>query len=140
MNKRLYRSTREKMIGGVCGGMAEYFEIDPVLIRILFVVATFVGGSGVLAYIICWIIVPEQPRVVEAAPAPAGGSQPIPPQPQPVSGTNGHRGNAIAGIVLIVIGGLFLADNFLPHVHFGDYWPVILIMLGAGILSKSSKQ
>lgn len=140
MNKRLYRSTKEKMIGGVCGGMAEYFEIDPVLIRILFVVATFVGGSGILAYIICWIIIPERPFVSEAVPPPAPGSQPISPQPQPVPASNGHRGNAIAGIVLIVIGGLFLADNFLPHFHFADFWPIILIVLGAGILSKSTKR
>jgi phage shock protein C len=140
MNKRLYRSTREKMIGGVCGGMAEYFDIDPVLIRILFVVATFVGGSGVLAYIICWIIIPEEPRVVQPAATQQTTSQPNPPQPQPVVTSEGHRGSAIAGIILIVIGGLFLADNLLPHFHFGELWPILLIILGIGILSKSTKR
>ncbi len=139
MNKRLYRSTREKMIGGVCGGMAEYFEIDPVLIRILFVVATFVGGSGILAYIICWIIIPEQPRVVQAPATPEATPQPGTPASQPAVATNGHRGSTVVGIVLIVIGGLFLADNFLPHFHFADFWPVLLIIFGIGILSKSTK-
>ena len=140
MNKRLYRSPREKMIGGVCGGMAEYFDIDPVLVRILFVVATFVGGSGVLAYIICWIIIPEEPRVVQPVAKPETSVQPNPPPSPPVSAPNGHRGSAIAGIILIVIGGLFLADNLLPHFHFGEFWPILLIILGIGILSKSTKR
>ncbi len=140
MNKRLYRSTKEKMIGGVCGGMGEYFEIDPVLIRILFVVATFVGGSGILGYILCWIIIPERPAVLATAPPAASGSQPdaVPPPAEPA--TNGHRGNSIAGIILIIIGALFLADNLLPHFHFGDFWPILLILLGAGILSKSTRR
>ncbi|HTP12536.1 MAG TPA: PspC domain-containing protein [Bacteroidota bacterium] len=141
MNKRLYRSPREKMLGGVCGGLAEYFEVDPVLIRILFVVAVFVGGSGILAYIICWIIIPEEPRVVvqpataQPAPQPSGA-----PAVQAVTSTNSHRGSAIAGIILIVVGGLFLADNLLPHFHFGEFWPVLLIILGIGILSKTTKR
>ena len=141
MSKRLYRSTKEKMIGGVCGGIAEYFDIDPVLVRILFVVATFAGGSGILAYIICWIIIPERPYAPAATPATEGAAQPVttPPTPsQPEQ--NGHRGSAVAGVVLIIIGGLFLADNFLPHFHFSDFWPIILIALGIGILSKSTKR
>ena len=59
--KRLYRSKKDKILGGVCGGMAEYFNIDPTLIRILWVIFTLMGGSGILAYIICWIIIPENP-------------------------------------------------------------------------------
>ena len=59
--KRLYRSTTERMIGGVCGGMAEYFEVDPTLIRLAAVVFLLIGGSGILAYILAWIIIPERP-------------------------------------------------------------------------------
>ncbi len=139
MNKRLYRSTKEKMIGGVCGGLAEYFDIDPVLIRILFVVATFVGGSGILAYIICWIIIPEEPRVVQPAAPAQPASQPSAPPPQAAPAPDNHRGSAVAGIVLIVVGGLFLADNLLPHFHFGEFWPVLLIIFGIGILSKTRR-
>ncbi len=140
MTKRLYRSTKEKMIGGVCGGMAEYFDIDPVLLRILFVVATFVGGSGILAYIICWIIIPERPVEVQTHPVAESGTQPAASPQSLAPAANGLRGNAIAGIILIVIGGLFLADNFLPHFHFAQFWPILLIVLGAGILSKSTKR
>tara|TARA_Y100000310_G_scaffold123899_1_gene122654 strand:- start:2416 stop:2850 length:435 start_codon:yes stop_codon:yes gene_type:complete len=58
--KRLYRSKSNRVLGGVCGGIGEYFGIDPTLIRLAWVLFTFVGGSGVLAYIICWIIIPEE--------------------------------------------------------------------------------
>jgi phage shock protein C len=57
--KRLYRS-KEKMVAGVCSGLADYFDIDPTIIRILFVVIAFAGGASLLAYLIMWIIVPEE--------------------------------------------------------------------------------
>lgn len=60
--KKLYRSIDERIVGGVCGGIAEYFRIDPVLVRIIFILLVFGAGTGLLAYIIAWIIVPEEPR------------------------------------------------------------------------------
>ena len=60
MYKQLYRSKRNKLIGGVCGGLADYFEIDPVIIRIIFIVTTLGWGLSLIAYIILWIIVPEE--------------------------------------------------------------------------------
>lgn len=66
MKKQLRRSTENKVIAGVCGGIAEYFDIDPTLIRLVWVLFCALGGSGVLAYIIAAIIIPE---------APAGGVQ-----------------------------------------------------------------
>jgi phage shock protein PspC (stress-responsive transcriptional regulator) len=60
--KRLYRQPKDKMIGGVCGGIAEYFEIDPVIVRVLFVIALFLGTMGFWLYIILWIIVPKAPQ------------------------------------------------------------------------------
>ena len=57
--KRLYRS-REKMVAGVCSGLADYFNIDPTIMRVLFVVIAFAGGASLLAYLILWIIVPEE--------------------------------------------------------------------------------
>ncbi len=58
-NKRLYRSTTNCMLAGVCGGIAEYFNIDPTLIRLAWVLFCALGGSGVLAYIIAAIIIPK---------------------------------------------------------------------------------
>lgn len=61
MTKRLYRSTEDKMIAGVCGGLAEYFQIDPVIIRILFFILLLPGGlPGLLPYLMLWIVVPEK--------------------------------------------------------------------------------
>ena len=59
MAKRLTRS-KEKKIGGVCAGLANYFDLDPTIMRVLFVVIFFAGGASLLAYLIMWIIVPEE--------------------------------------------------------------------------------
>lgn len=61
MEKRLYRSVRERKIAGVCGGIGEYFGVDPTLIRLAWVLFACVGGSGLLAYIVCAIVVPSAP-------------------------------------------------------------------------------
>ena len=62
--KRLYRQTNDNMIGGVCSGIAEYFEIDPVIIRVLFVIALFMGTMGFWLYIILWIIIPKATKTI----------------------------------------------------------------------------
>ncbi|MDD2201223.1 MAG: PspC domain-containing protein [Firmicutes bacterium] len=62
MQRRLYRSVRDRMLGGVCGGLANYVNVDPTLIRFLWVAFTFFTRTpGILLYIIAWIIVPEEP-------------------------------------------------------------------------------
>jgi phage shock protein C len=59
MDKRLYKSKTNKVLGGVCGGLAEYFDVDPVLVRVIAVVLIFTGMS-VIAYLILWVIMPQQ--------------------------------------------------------------------------------
>ena len=59
--KRVYRSRTDRVLGGVCSGLGKYFGLDPVLLRVLWAIAFFVGGAGLLAYIIAWIIIPEEP-------------------------------------------------------------------------------
>ena len=63
-DKRLYRQQKDKMIGGVCTGLGEYFEIDPVIVRVLFVIAFFFGTMGFWLYIILWIIIPQAPKTL----------------------------------------------------------------------------
>jgi phage shock protein C len=61
--KRLYRSTEERMFAGVCGGIAEYLDVDPTLVRLFFVALTLLsGGQGLLIYIVLMLVVPEQPK------------------------------------------------------------------------------
>lgn len=62
MDKRLYKSNENRMIDGVCGGIAEYLDMDPTLIRLGWVLFCALGGSGIIAYIIAAIIIPKKPR------------------------------------------------------------------------------
>ena len=62
MEKKLYRSRQNRMLGGVCGGIGEYLNVDPTVVRLLWVLFTFVGASGLLAYLICLVIIPENPE------------------------------------------------------------------------------
>jgi phage shock protein C len=59
--RKLYRSRTERMLAGVCGGLAQYFNLDPTLIRVLFIVLTVLGGAGLVIYVAMWIIVPKEP-------------------------------------------------------------------------------
>ena len=59
--RKLYRSRSSRQVAGVCGGLAQYFNLDPTLIRILFVVLAVLGGSGLVLYVAMWIIVPSEP-------------------------------------------------------------------------------
>ena len=61
MKKKLYKSDTEKKLDGVCGGIAEYFDVDPTVIRLAWVIFSLCGGSGLIAYIICAIIMPRKP-------------------------------------------------------------------------------
>lgn len=62
MNRKLYKSNENKMLDGVCGGIAEYFDIDPTVVRLGWVVFCALGGSGILAYIIAAIVIPRRPE------------------------------------------------------------------------------
>lgn len=150
--KRLTRSKTDRVFAGVCGGLAEYFTIDPLLIRLLFVVLALAGGGGVLIYIILWIAAPEKPyspyTVKEPAPSmetetpktdpepPKEAAQPVTPPPAPQKRIKPQRG-LIGGLVLITLGVLFLIAEFVPEVDFGDLWPILLVVIGIGLLIKS---
>jgi phage shock protein C len=146
--KRFYRSTIDKKIAGVAGGLADYFDIDPLLVRLIFVILAFAGGGGVLIYIILWIVTPERPfelnqtqnsSTMENQQSSYGDQKSPEETKQQKSGypENRNRGNLIGGLVLITLGILFLADEFIPNINFGDLWPIILIVIGAGLLINS---
>ena len=60
--KRLYRSGKNKILAGVCGGIGDYLGVDPTVIRLLWILFSFAGGTGVLAYIIAWLVMPRNPK------------------------------------------------------------------------------
>jgi phage shock protein C len=154
MAKKLYRSTADKMLGGVAGGLAEYFDIDSTLVRVLFIVVVFLGGGGIIAYIILWIVVPQKPYEI-----PKYSFNQPPPEGENRSGDFSKENNADSfsvangsvaasithtsnkqlwvAIILIVLGGLLLLDNIFPAFSFHHFWPVLLIAIGIGLLLKS---
>lgn len=138
--KRLYRSKHDRVIGGVCGGIAGYFNIDPVIIRIIWVIATIFGGAGVIAYIICWFVIPEEPvelsmnsrnattidKIVENPQKPAGAMIPL-----------------IIGGILLLIGIALLFGNF-GFFPFQLFWrifpPALIILIGIAILITTTRK
>lgn len=63
--KRLYRSRKDKILAGICGGVGKYLDIDPIIIRLIFIVLLLTVGSGILIYLIAWIIIPLEPEDAE---------------------------------------------------------------------------
>jgi phage shock protein PspC (stress-responsive transcriptional regulator) len=142
MDKKLYRSKKDSMIAGVAGGLAEYFAIDPVLIRLLFVLSVFLQGMGLLAYIILWIVVPqkkEEPAAETANTAPESGPE-IPRSPDPEAEEKKRKRTSIGAYILIALGAFFLADNLMPNFDLADYWPVALIAVGIGLLYNATRK
>lgn len=66
--KRLMRSRTERMIAGVCGGLAEYFHMDPTIVRVIFVLAALVNGMGLIVYLVLWLVMPEAPASAPVVP------------------------------------------------------------------------
>jgi phage shock protein C len=144
MEKKLERNQQDKMIAGVCSGLADYFDVDVTLIRIIFVVAVMVGASGLLAYLILWIAVPRRPYVPNYGQYNAdykvkdpANSDNAYPYPSPKKKGNGN-GRLIAGAIFIFFGTFFLFNEFnlIPDwVEFHNLWPLILIGIGIYTLS-----
>jgi phage shock protein C len=154
--KRLYKSRKNKVIDGVCGGLANYFNVDPVLVRIVFVLFFFLGGSGLIAYIIGMIIMPREPFEVEqeaeAEREPAGTSpKPLeePAQQETGPASSPSAGSLIIGALLIIIGGFFLMRNFgffsgfywWFRSHFWEYLiPGAIIVTGIALIVKGTEK
>jgi len=149
--KKLYRTVNDKVIAGVAGGLAEYFDVDVVIFRLLFVLLFFFGGGGLLAYIIMWIVVPakrvsfqygnssaSQPGATGQNTANADNTSAEPQQN--TAATKRHtpsNGSLVAGIILIVMGVLFLINRMMPWVDLGNFWPVLLIIGGFFIIDPN---
>jgi phage shock protein C len=152
--KRLYKSRKNKVVDGVCGGVAEYFDVDPVLVRIIFVLFFFLGGSALIAYIVGMIIMPRAPYEPAQEPGTKAEkqekvSQSPPAKPAPASASP-SAGSLVIGIILIILGGLFLLDNLdFPFFHRFFWWfkfhfweffiPGILILVGLVLIVKSKE-
>ena len=156
--KKLYRSHRDKVIGGVAGGLADYFEIDVVIVRLLFVLLVLAGGGGVIGYLILWIVVPMEPYYTpytEAKPGPQPGpgnnpqaepgteqpsgspEQEVPKNDSEMHNPRKNNTSIVAGIILIVLGMVFLANHLVPWFRLYNFWPALLIIGGIFIIEPN---
>ena len=143
--KRLYRSRKNSVIGGVCGGLGEYFDVDPVLIRIIWAVSILVGGVGVIAYVIAWIAIPQDSKVEAGEPQETKeGDEHRTTEDKPIRDESfleerRKRRRTGGGLILIGAGVLLLVSNFSPWFRIEKFWPLILIGIGIAILIGQSR-
>lgn len=140
----LHRSEVNKVIAGVCGGLGEYLDIDPTLIRVIFILLTVFGGSGILLYLILWLIIPLGKDTTGVS---GGrfkeGTDRFRERAREVAqdiriGGKGQNQADIWGWVILIFGIALLFNNFGFFTFFSlrDFWPVILIATGLLILYR----
>jgi len=138
--KRLERSRTNRVIAGVCGGLADYFKIDIALMRVLFVVATICGSFGFWMYVILWIVVPEEYALGPGNINENSCDDTIDITPNEArEEKKSVNGAMIASLILIFIGVMALVDNFTPIAWVWKLWPVPLIIIGVILLINSTK-
>lgn len=143
MPTRLERSQKERMIAGVCGGVADYLQIEVTWVRLVFAIMGVFGGIGVLAYIVLVILMPlpgqrAVPGVAptESAGAPAAGSEPHETRTDTVPPLDTERRRQTAGYALIAIGVIFLLNNqgAFRFLEWRYIWPLALVAIGVLLL------
>jgi phage shock protein C len=158
---RLYRSPDDRMLTGVAGGVAESLDVDPSIIRIVWVLLAFLtGGIAVVVYIVMAIVVPERPAGVPVGgDQPPGAGDPVASEPVPAGSWRAPDGSTVPlaaaapragrpardpadrarlgfvlGVVLIGLGALFLVQRLLPSIDFSLWWPLLAIAAGVVLL------
>ncbi len=159
MEKRLYRSKSDRMIWGVCGGLARYFDVDPTLIRIIAVLSIFISGAGIIAYIILAIVVPsESSKAAEPKDAIKENVEELKKtaselgreiqstftskdESEETTGVRYRRRNLL-GIIIIIIGVILMLSSFNLFWWFrwSYLWPIIIIAIGLLIIVSPRKK
>ena len=144
-NVKLYRSVSNQMIGGVCGGLGAYLNIDPIFIRLLFVLLLFGTEFGFILYLLLWILVPEEGKdygfkddsFSDRVKSMGNDVQQAVTQPHPQSGL-------ILGAGLIIIGGILFLNqlnfSWLSWMNFDILWPLLLIAGGIVLLIRIRRE
>ena len=164
MEKKLYRSRTDRMIWGVCGGLAKYFNVDPTIVRLVAVLTIFLDGIGILAYIILALVVPleeskaTEPREtirenVEEMKKTAtefghniqstfAGEKGTAKETTETASRTGNRNLAIIGLILVIVGALFLLGSFnlLLWLRWAKLWPIVLVVIGILIIWSARRK
>jgi phage shock protein C len=141
MENRLYRSRKSRVISGVCGGLGEYFGIDPIVFRITFVLATLGWGASIIAYILLWIFVPQKELIFvrkEEGESEDPWSEVREAYEEKVEESRSNR-SIVLGTIFIGLGMVWLIGNFIPEFDVFRLWPLALVGLGMYIIFKSPR-
>jgi phage shock protein C len=122
--RRVRRSRQDRVIGGVCGGLGRYLEVDPVLLRIAAVALALSGGLGLLAYIIAWIVIPEET-----------GTESVRVMRSP----DRHGLALVVGAALVALGGLLLVQQLVPWFGAAFMWPIVVVAVGVVVLVSARR-
>jgi len=141
-NKRLSRSRTDSMLGGVCGGVAHYFSLDPTAVRLAFVLLVLLGfGTGLVIYLVMWLVVPLEGRdasVPLEQPASSGAGE------TSQRAQTGQQAGLLIGGVLLLVGLIFLAENlfgwWVPWLGMGTLWPLLLIVAGVALVLRRTRE
>lgn len=143
--KRLYRSCKDEMIGGVAGGLAEYLDVDVILVRLIFLILLFSWGAGFVVYLIAWIIVPLDPGCKEKRTA----AEEIQQKAENIMNEVNEKiskkdkiktkneGSIWFGAILVFLGGMILVQNITGMDVWHNFLPVMIIFVGLIILVRS---
>ncbi len=167
MRERLYRSTKQKVIGGVCSGLGDYLNIDPVIVRVVFILLTIFNGVGILVYLVMWAIIPldrdNRPDVSfnkqeksktegdtftivddtdekQETPKTENNSNEFTIEEDNKDESKSSVGRIVIGGALILFGTMFLAERFFCWFNFGDFMPTLLILIGLALLWNSIRK
>ena len=150
-NRKLRRNPMNRVIGGVCSGLADFFGVDVALMRIAFVIAFLFASFGFWLYIILWIVLPEngqqttdngQQSFGQSQSQSQGQGQSQSPQSESVSVSKSESKvkSIFAGAFIILIGLLFLVNNFIPINWVWKLWPLILVAIGVVMIITARKK
>lgn len=126
--KKLHLSKEHRAIAGVCGGLAEYFETDPMLVRLIFLFFALIGGGGVFLYLVLWLFLSDNKELHHLE--------------HEIKSNAMHHHNDSVGVIgffLILIGVLLLFDNLFPGFGLKTFWPLLLIFFGLAIMLRKHR-
>lgn len=143
---RLYRSEEDKVFGGVAAGLGEYFRIDPTIVRLIFVLFAFINGSGILIYLVLWLVLPLKSKVTNSQAVTKQTIQDnlnevrdrVSGLAQNMGVEKNNNSRTVLGILLLIIGVIILFDNLGFRIWFdiGKFWPLLLIIIGFYLVSR----
>ncbi|MFH1639923.1 MAG: PspC domain-containing protein [Chloroflexota bacterium] len=162
MEKRLFRSRTDQMIWGVCGGLARYFDIDPTIVRLIFVLSIFIGGAGIWVYLILTLIVPQERSEartpeetirenisdIRETASRLGHELRSSPSNEDATAKETtrqhlrHRRQAAFGILLVILGIIFLMAslNIFWWFRWSYLWPAVLVVIGILIIAGAARR